>query len=787
MKEVLRLTENDLIKVIKKLLKEESTPPNTQYYTFNGVEYKRINSIEWFYWNPEHKEWRDLYYGASVNGNLVYDRFTLEKMWMEKSPNLKSSTREKAEKTEFKQTLSQFAQTYQLPKSKEIKPTKKLTTPMDVALGNITVQDFQINFKQPLFGPNGCPLGYDVVSEQEVNSYKDALVKPWNDTRYVHPLYKKGNNNQICRRVVPELELRDFPELTFASVIEAIRDFANGVEGAVTLTILNLVGLGQEITEVLYGILALYDSVNKDWLNLIIDVINIVTAGRFISTLGPISKGIGKVSSVAESATKLKSLPQFNSIISTVIENQKSLTPFLKQSASWIDNFLGSQFATKLVDPIIKFFNEFIKNYASGEIKTFAGKTIYNMATNESIKKITRQLLKEQTEPSWKACKNMFDQGAVRLVGDKPFPPNMFKVKQLIQIKGYTKNPGSSVINGGTRVLAVDPNRKWIKIDKSWPKGKVGIQDECATVSTVSFGGRKNCAVDPANLKRCENAWNKQLANAVKFWKDWLNHPETKKKVIKNWDVYFGTGAIQLAIYYPLYMKHLNSIRLKFYNCSMTSFKNKENTYAFVRRNENTTIYINCSKKPESLYNTLIHEIQHMIYNIKPLNPEKKMENLFVAPGTRVDTDRSIMAGLLSTKAKKVGHSQPFSPLVIKTAKQLGVSPADINMWERERKMEEAGGQKRYICEHTEKLSNIMAMRQLFKVQPGQNITLKMLIPYIKHEKKEGNISWYLLCWAQKGFPDLTQVLNRTNELAKQSNDQQQQNNVNYIGRDPES
>ena len=80
-----------------------------------------------------------------------------------------------------------------------------------------------------------------------------------------------------------------------------------------------------------------------------------------------------------------------------------------------------------------------------------------------------------------------------------------------------------------------------------------------------------------------------------------------------------------------------------------------------------------------------------------------------------------------------------------------------------------------------------MAMRQLFKVQPGQNITLKMLIPYIKREKKEGNIRWYLLCWAQKGFPDLTQVINRTNELAKQSNDQQQQNNVNYISRDPEA
>lgn len=153
MKQVLRLTENDLIKVIKKLLKEESTPPSVQYYTYDGVEYKRNINGQWFYWEPGYKKWNNIYggnnRGISVNDRSVYDENTLEKMWTEKNPNLKPSNSEKAEKTEPKQTIYQK---YQLPKSKEIKPTKKIITPMNVALGKTTVQDYQLNYEAPAIG-----------------------------------------------------------------------------------------------------------------------------------------------------------------------------------------------------------------------------------------------------------------------------------------------------------------------------------------------------------------------------------------------------------------------------------------------------------------------------------------------------------------------------------------------------------------------------------------------------------------------------------------------------------
>ena len=73
-----------------------------------------------------------------------------------------------------------------------------------------------------------------------------------------------------------------------------------------------------------------------------------------------------------------------------------------------------------------------------------------------------------------------------------------------------------------------------------------------------------------------------------------------------------------------------------------------------------------------------------------------------------------------------------------------------------------------YICRETEKASNIQSVRHLFNIKPGQNITPQMLKPYITGEKKDGNISWLLLCWASKGFKDIRLFLADINKLAFQ-------------------
>ena len=72
-----------------------------------------------------------------------------------------------------------------------------------------------------------------------------------------------------------------------------------------------------------------------------------------------------------------------------------------------------------------------------------------------------------------------------------------------------------------------------------------------------------------------------------------------------------------------------------------------------------------------------------------------------------------------------------------------------------------------YACSENEKMSNIVAIRKLFNIKPGQNITLEMLKPYIKGEKHHTDISWLLFCWALKGFTDINILINKMNQLAQ--------------------
>ena len=74
-----------------------------------------------------------------------------------------------------------------------------------------------------------------------------------------------------------------------------------------------------------------------------------------------------------------------------------------------------------------------------------------------------------------------------------------------------------------------------------------------------------------------------------------------------------------------------------------------------------------------------------------------------------------------------------------------------------------------------------MSIRSLFGVNPGQNITKEMLLPYIKGNKKDGNVSFILYCWALRGFPDLDGMLNKMNQLAYQNTKKDTFNPLNPI------
>jgi hypothetical protein len=274
----------------------------------------------------------------------------------------------------------------------------------------------------------------------------------------------------------------------------------------------------------------------------------------------------------------------------------------------------------------------------------------------------------------------------------------------------------------------------------------------------------KNCKV----TKDCQNKYKKELTRAVTFWKNWLKDPITQQKVQKNWDAWYATGKLQASIIFPKYFNLLNNLKFVFYHCGMTEYLDNQNAYAFVRPDmwaSDKNIYVNCSNNDPDIYGTLIHEIQHLIYGIKPLNPENKIKDMFVKKTTIKDTVNKITSSLLSSKAKSNEKNKKYSPNIITIANKYQVNPQKIDLWLKASKANEADDPG-YVCSTTEKMSNIMTIRKLFNIQPGGKITLKMLLPYIKRDKKDTNIDWYLMCWALKGFPDLQTLLNKTNDLA---------------------
>lgn len=285
----------------------------------------------------------------------------------------------------------------------------------------------------------------------------------------------------------------------------------------------------------------------------------------------------------------------------------------------------------------------------------------------------------------------------------------------------------------------------------------------------------------------CKVKWQNQLQRAVTFWKNWLNDPITIKKVEKNWEeesnflsIYSGYLGVTSNIAWAKYKDSLDNLKLFFYDYTKAYLGQQDlmhNAYAFVNPTKSRyNIYINCTQDDPDPYGTLVHEIQHIIYGIKPLNPDKKINDVFVNSKTIKQTEQKIKSSLPTNVVNKSSSN------ITNAAKNTGLTVDIINDWKTTldtvlRTKSDIG----YICRETEKMSNIMSIRKTLNVAPGGNITYNMLKPYITKQKNNGDIYWFLLCWAKNGFPDINQMLNKVNKLAFNQNKKTNQSGTNLV------
>ena len=300
--------------------------------------------------------------------------------------------------------------------------------------------------------------------------------------------------------------------------------------------------------------------------------------------------------------------------------------------------------------------------------------------------------------------------------------------------------------------------------------GGVSLGTEPATFGSVIniIAGKFSCNDQEFKVvnQACKTKSQTALSKAVSFWKNWLNDPITKEKVYRNYLVRSERELNNINNAFKKYFDILNNLNLIYYDQTMPD----EDMGALAHVNGWKSLYdvhINCSINDTELVQTLVHEIQHLIYHVKPLNPAKKINNAFVDKNKKSETIGSFFNNLLSPLIQK-----NLSKIIKDTSKKLNIPYYDLEYWKdlsiKRGKDEDPG----YICRETEKMSNIMAIRSLFGIKAGGKITLNMIMPYIKLEKDSGNISWVLMCWAERGFPDINGMLNEINALAfKQGNE----------------
>jgi hypothetical protein len=260
----------------------------------------------------------------------------------------------------------------------------------------------------------------------------------------------------------------------------------------------------------------------------------------------------------------------------------------------------------------------------------------------------------------------------------------------------------------------------------------------------------------------CKSRWSKYLTPSKKYWIDWLSNPITKSKFKNNWKI----NDYEVNNIFKEYINTINKLTLVFYDKYNAKDSRSRNAYAFVSPDsDNTKIHINCSLNDKTPYETLIHEIQHILYNIKPLNPEKQVGDVFVNSNTKKMTFQDFFDILKNPTLKKI---TPINQNIEDASKNYNIRTdvlTNLLLSSKNSEKRKPG----YACRETEKMSNIMAVRKFFNIKPGENITKEMLKPYISGEKNQTDIFWILSCWALNGFGDINLMLNKMNQLAFQN------------------
>ena len=146
----------------------------------------------------------------------------------------------------------------------------------------------------------------------------------------------------------------------------------------------------------------------------------------------------------------------------------------------------------------------------------------------------------------------------------------------------------------------------------------------------------------------------------------------------------------------------------------------------------------------------MVHEIQHALYDLKPMTPDTNWEKVF---------PYKVWGGNV------VSNSESTSPKEKTTISKYGLDQNVINYWKNELKLEtdpKKTTDTGYLCRITELASRVVTMKNLLNKKTKDKITVDEFKKFLKRDEvpyNDENAYWLCLCWVNNGMEDIQTFL----------------------------
>jgi hypothetical protein len=251
--------------------------------------------------------------------------------------------------------------------------------------------------------------------------------------------------------------------------------------------------------------------------------------------------------------------------------------------------------------------------------------------------------------------------------------------------------------------------------------------------------------------------------NAMNWWKNKLNEPAFYSKLktlnnytdqqTKDWITKYKnyltnnvSGPFCPKQHSKLYKEYFSRVEPKGHSPNAIAFLTGE-------VGSNRIVYNSYFLKDEKdMEATLVHEMQHALYDLKPMTPHENWKKVFPY---KVWAKNDSGEGRVST----INPSETNNIVT-----KYGIDKTTLDDWSLELKYRK---NKNYVCRDTELASRVVAMKNLLKYGSKDNITVNDFKKFIKDDETpydDENAFFIVLCWVDNGMPDIQTFVNNLNK-----------------------